>query len=521
MNELSLATEQSPIGIALADPAGRIVYSNAMFRQITGVSAAAGLPLTEILPEAAWRDLVATVGRDGIAHDEVAARRGAREIFEARVSVAALRDGGAPRFIVTLEDCSRRRAQERAERRQLLVEASRMAAAGQLVGGIAHDFNSLLGAVIGFASFLEQDLPAGTNERLFADRILAACEQAKLLVSQILSLTRARGAQRRRIDLGTVLRDSRDLLAGALPASTRLEFRLDEQALPVHGDAGEWGQVIVNLCLNANDALNGGPGTISVEARSLPVGGEDFRHVNGDRPAQSGADGRSIAGRLDEKRDYVRVRVADTGCGIEPEILQHLFEPFFTKTPGRGAGLGLAAVHGIVMADGGACTVESRRGEGTVFSIYLPLAVEPKAAGIAAASVPAQPRGCERILMVSDERELADMLSIGLERLGYEVAVVGDPAEALDVFAEEPGVWDVVIIGSPAPGMTGLALVGELMALRPASRVIFCGGFRDGITKRAVLDLGADCLAEPIDVGRLAARIRLLVDRDAPAGRRG
>lgn len=524
LRELLATTEQIPTGIAITDPAYRIVYSNAMFRQITGFrEAVIGLALTEILPEAPWQDLAATVRQGGIGQGDVSARRASLEIFEASVSVAALRDeaGGVLRFIVTLEDCSRRKEQERGERRKRLLQASRTGTIGQLVGGIAHDFNSLLGAVIGFASFLEQDLPDGTNERLFANRILTACEQAKGLAAQIISLAQAGRIRRQRIDVGTVLRDSHDLLGGALPSSTRLEFRVGEEALPVHGNAEDLSQVIVNLCLNANDALNGEPGTISVEATKVRRGDEDFRHVNDDRPMRPGSECRSVAGHLDEKRDYARIRVADTGCGIEPEILPRIFEPFFTtKERGPATGLGLAAVHGAIVADGGACSVESRRGEGTVFSVYLPLVVERKAAEAATISVPTQLRGRERVLLVDDERELADMLSIGLERLGYEVAVATDPAEALGALAEEPGAWDIVVIASTMPGTTGLALIGELTALRPAPKVIFCTGFHDDITERAAPAPDVDFLPKPVDVRRLATRIRVLMDRGAPTGTR-
>ena len=523
LRELSLATEQIPTGIVITDPAYRIAYSNAMFRQITGFrEAVVGLALTEILPEAPWQDLAATVRRGGIGHGDVFARRASLEIFEASVSVAALRDGdgGVLRFIVTLADCSRRKEQERGERRTHLLQASRTGAIGQLVGGIAHDFNSLLGAVIGFASFLEQDLPDGTNERHFATRILTACEQAKGLAAQIIALAQAGRTRRQRIDVGTVLRDSHDLLGGALPSSTRLEFRVAEEALPVHGNAEDLSRAIVNLCLNANDALNGEQGTISVEATKVRSGDEDFRHVNDDQPMRPDSECRSVAGHLDQKRGYVRIRVADTGCGIEPEILPHIFEPFFTtKERGRATGLGLAAV-GALIADGGACSVESRRGGGTVFALYLPLVVERKAAEAATMSVPTQLQGRERILLVDDERELADMLSIGLERLGYAVAVATDPAEALGALAEEPDAWDVVVIASTMPGTTGLALIGELTALRPALKVVFCTDFHDGIMEQAAPAPGVDFLPKPVDVPRLATRIRVLMGRGAPTGTR-
>lgn len=259
---------------------------------------------------------------------------------------------------MTRDDDGPRKARERALRHRDLLQTSRMEAMRRLLDGFVHDMSSSLGAIIGFAGFLEQDLREGTTERLFADRVLAASENAKEMVAQILPLARPSGGERRCIDMRTVLRDCRDLLTGALPSSCDLAFRIGEEMLPVYGNEGELRQVVVNLCLNANDALSGGSGSISVDAAEV-----------------RGID--SVVEGLDEQRNYLRLRVTDTGRGIEPEILPRIFEPFFTtKACGYGVGLGLSTVQGIVMSSGGACTVESGRGEGTVLSVYLPLVAE-------------------------------------------------------------------------------------------------------------------------------------------------
>jgi len=380
MDVFCLAVEQGPIATILTDPAGRIVYANAMFRQIVGAPAVKiGLPLTEFLPADAWRELTTAMRHEGVGHGEVSIRRAAREPFEARVSVAALclENGDLFRFIVMLGDDGPRKARERALRYHDLLQTSRMESMRHLFDGFVHDIGSSLGAIIGFAGFLEQDLREGTTERLFADRVLSACENAKDGVAQILPLARTSGAERRCIDMQSVLRDCRKLLSGALPSSCDLAFRIGEEMLPVYGNEGEMRQMVVNLCLNANDALFGGLGSISVDAAKVRGIDEKFRPTKESRRSRLDRACRSVVGGLDEERTYLRLRVTDTGRGIKPEILARIFEPFFTTKAGEyGVGLGLPTVQGIVMSSGGAYTVESRRREGTVFSVYLPLVAE-------------------------------------------------------------------------------------------------------------------------------------------------
>jgi two-component system cell cycle sensor histidine kinase/response regulator CckA len=398
-----------------------------------------------------------------------------------------------------------------------------MEAIGHLAGGIAHDFNNLLGAVTGFAGFLAEDLPEGSDQHQFATRILMACQQAKQLVGEILAFARAGHVERQSTDIGAVLRDSCKLLLATLPSSTRLHVDITDEKLLVLGNEAQLGQVAANLCINANDALAGEPGSISVALATVRRGDADYALVNDEATsaAVSSASHHVVAGRLDEDRDYARITVGDTAGGIVPALLPRIFEPFFTtKERGRGTGLGLAAVHGIVMSYEGAYRVESRPGSGTDFSIYLPLAGADRIAAVAMEIVPPDIRGRERILIVDDERDVVDMMSIGLERLGYEVASADNPADALEAFADDPTAWDLVVSDQTMPGMTGLSLIAELKSLRPDIEVILCTGFSDGTIERSARELGVDCLLKPVEPHRLAARIRVLMDRRAKGAKR-
>ena len=402
--------------------------------------------------------------------------------------------GGA--VVTVIEDITRKKAEARdRERLQLhLQQASKMEAIGQLASGIAHDFNNLLGAVIGFAGFLRQDLPAGSEQHQFAERILRACQRGKDLVAQILAFTRTRTLEKRAIDLRSVLKESRELLAGSLPTTRRLVFEPGDKALVVEGNEAELGQLIVNLCLNAHDAMGADPGEITVSLAKIRPGHLDFRRT-------------LLVGELAADRTYARLDVTDVGAGIASDNLPRIFEPFFTtKERGRGTGLGLAVAHGIIASYGGACAVTSRPGHGTRFSVYLPLSKTSVAA--ADIAMPRDLRGRERILVVDDEVDITDMLSIGLERMGYEVAAMNDPTETIELVAEDPSLWHVAIIDHLMPGMQGAVLAGKLKSLCPELVVILCTGLDDGAVRRqggAAIDA---FFVKPVEPEQLAAAIR-------------
>jgi PAS domain S-box-containing protein len=401
-----------------------------------------------------------------------------------------------------------------------LRESQKMEAVGQLAGGIAHDFNNILGAILGFAGFLLQDLPKDSPEHGFAERIVAASERGKELVRQILAFSRRSAVERKPTDLAQLMGETRELVRASLPATTALEMTLPEAHLIGDVNAAQINQILFNLCLNANDALQGEPGRIAVGLARIPAGEADRRLLGkatsvGDDDADTG---RIVVGALRPDRAYACITVADSGSGMAPEVLKRIFDPFFTtKGRGRGTGLGLSVVHGIVMAYEGALHVTSRPGAGSVFNVYLPL-VDVAAEAVPASRPFGRLGGRERVLVVDDEAVMTDVLVMALDRLGYEAVALNDPEEAINTFAENPAAWDVVISDQVMPGMKGLALLDRLKAIHPSLRFILYTGFSDGATEEGALAAGVDAfLLKPAAPEDIAAAIRRLFDRPATA----
>jgi PAS domain S-box-containing protein len=399
-------------------------------------------------------------------------------------------------------------AKDREGLQQKLQQSAKMEAIGQLAGGVAHDFNNLLGSILGFAGFLKQDLPPGSEPGRFAQRIMSACERGRGLVAEILSFAKSASDERRVLDLGALLRDSEVLLAESLPKTTRLNFRYPAAPVSVECSDAQLNQIIMNLCINANDALNGESGRITVSLGSVRPRDADWKRVGAAAP------GRILVGQLDGARAYATIEVSDTGVGMNPDVLEHVMEPFFTtKERGRGTGLGLAVVHGIVMSYGGAYGIESSPGKGTTVTVHLPLS---NGKPLPVADKPAAKtdvRGKERVLVIDDEEDLADMMAIGLGRLGYDAVGVNDAVEALESVEADTGAWDVVVTDQVMPRMRGLTLVSKLRELSSDLKVILCTGFSDGATEETARKAGADgFFLKPVGPQQVAEKIRSLMN---------
>jgi two-component system cell cycle sensor histidine kinase/response regulator CckA len=226
-------------------------------------------------------------------------------------------------------------------------------------------------------------------------------------------------------------------------------------------------------------------------------------------------DGRAFAGTLDPRRSYARIRITDSGIGMSPEVLKRVFDPFFTtKERGHGTGLGLSVVHGIVMSHEGACLIASSPGAGTMVAIYLPLSDGARTEVQKVVPAPqTSPRGRERVMIVDDEIDITDSLTIGLERLGYKAVAVNDPKKALAAFAKDPSAWDVVVSDQSMPSMTGRSLFAQLKALRSPLRFILFTGLSDSASEQAAFADGIDAfLVKPVSVEQLALLIRQLLD---------
>jgi PAS domain S-box-containing protein len=508
VRELSVAVEQSPAGIAIVSASGHLVYSNKVFLQIIGLARFDHqVAVTSVLPCEVWERLCASVRCGEVGREEVFAKRLSQEPFWGLVSVAGIHssDNDDHRLVIALEDVTREKAQqeEREALQRRLQQAGKMEAIGRLAGGIAHDFNNLLGATMGFSEFLVDDLPEGSKLHRYAERIARISDRGKDLVDQLLAFAGARETEQRVLDLATVTHGCRDLLETSLPSSSTLVIEAGDSPIPVRCNEGQLHQILLNLCLNAKDALRGSPGTITVRLSQLRPD-----HMTCSKVERFGS------GELKPGCDYALIAVSDTGSGMDAATRARIFEPFYTtKMLGRGTGLGLAVVHGIVTSSDGAICVESAAGAGTTFEIYLPLADAPLTPTVDDTTRQQKVRGHEHILVVDDNADLAQTLTIGLHRYGYEVMSTTDPANALRIFSEHPERWDLVVSDQVMPGMTGMTLIAKLKEQRPELRTILYTGFDLDVPAGSTSLQGIDAiLHKPVRPLELATQIRRILD---------
>jgi signal transduction histidine kinase len=382
----------------------------------------------------------------------------------------------------------RREIEARARAERLLLQTARLEAVGSLAGGIAHDFNNLIGVVIGHVSLLENRAPAGESLRAHLASIRQAGEEAARLTQQLLTFSRAQLPRLTAVDVNELIRETGGMLERLIGENITLVLDLGEDAGAVHGDAGQLRQVVMNLVVNARDAMPGG-GTLRV----------------GTRRGAGGGDG---AG------DRLVLEVSDTGTGISDEIIERVFDPFFTtKDPGAGTGLGLSIVQRIVTAAGGGIRVSSGPGRGTTFRIDLPR-VDPAAPGGAVAGASAEaPGGGETVLVVEDQPALRRLVVEMLERLGYEVLEAADPARALDLAASRPAAIDLLLTDVAMPGMNGRELAERLRASRPGVRVLYMSGYaEDEVLGKDVVRGAVELIPKPFTVQKLAGRVRKILD---------
>ena len=391
---------------------------------------------------------------------------------------------------------SRRAEEERKRLLQQLNQAQKMEAIGTLAGGIAHDFNNILGVILGYADLARDDAPPGSVFEHDLDQILVAAHRAKDLVKQILAFSRQANVDRIPIRIQPLIKESLKMLRASIPATIEIKENIHPQCGTIVADPTQIHQIMMNLCTNAFQAMEKSGGVLRVSLESATV-------AAGDDPV----------GRQLSPGDYVELTVADTGAGIAPDVIGRIFDPYFTtKEFGKGTGMGLAITHGILKSYGGAITVESVLGQGTAFHVYFPGVTEqapeePKAEET-------MPRGQEHILFVDDEEFLAEMAKSMLERLGYQVTVRQSSFEALEVFMNSPGQFDLVITDQTMPGMTGSDLARRMLQVRPDLPIILCTGYSNLIDETSAKALGIRGFAlKPLTKAHLAQLIR-----DALAG---
>jgi len=437
-----------------------------------------------------------------------------REPQDADASVVAAAEVIGGRLGQFLE---RRRAESlHAALEAQLRESQKMQAIGTLAGGIAHDFNNIIAAILGNANLARQDLAPDSPALESVEEIRKAGARARALVSQILSFSRRQPTERRLIELAPVVEEARRLLRATLPARLTLDVECAPDIPPVLADAIQIEQVLVNLATNAMQAMPSGKGRIRFRLDAVELNDALART----HPALTAMHARS-AGRA------VRLEVSDSGPGIEAAVLDRIFEPFFsTKTVGEGTGLGLSVVHGIVQMHGGAITVRSRPGDGTTFTIFLPVAspadVAPRPeapnAGVLAGG------NGQHVLYIDDDEALVRLMKRLLERNGYRVSAFTSQRAALDAFRSRPGDFDLIVADYNMPGMSGLDVARKVREIRADVPIVVASGYIDNALREEAPAAGvrelvfkADSAEELCDaVARIA---RSLGDSGRPPGR--
>ena len=401
-----------------------------------------------------------------------------------------LADPAIAALVANIRDISENRALQ-----QQFVQAQKMEAIGRLAGGIAHDFNNMLSGILGFAGIVASELQ---GDPLAADvaEIIAAAERAASLTRQLLAFSRKQILTPRLVDLGAQLRGLEKLLRRLIGADIEVELVVPPRLGLVKVDPAQVEQVVLNLAINARDAVARG-GKIVIETANVELDAEYARqHID------------VAAG------SYVMLAVTDDGAGMDRHVRERVFEPFFTtKGVGQGTGLGLATVFGVVKQSGGHIWLASEPGRGTTFKVYFPRSFEADEAEEAEARE-VSGRGTETILLVEDEPGVRAFARRALERAGYAVLEAENGAEALAIVEGHRGEIDLLLTDVVMPRMSGKVLAQRLLARRPGLRVVYMSGHtEDAIVDHGVLDGGTDFIAKPIALETLLARVRAVLDQ--------
>lgn len=481
-----------PDGVVVMDPSGKIRQANPALCRMFGYS---NEELAGLDPSVLYENNCAIFRHDDFP--TTWCRRFVRKdgrVFLGETLNSEIRDdqGGLLGTLELIRDVSERLKVIRQQRQleEQLRQSQKMAAIGTLAGGIAHDFNNLLAAILGYAELALLKLPPGGALQREIRQILKAGGKASELVNQILAFSRKETTKRIPIQPGVLIKEVIKLLRGTIPSTITIRERIAATDRMILANPTQLHQVVMNLCTNAFHAMEeqGGEMTLSLESVRKPLREKE------------------------EEREWIRISVADNGCGIEPATLERIFEPYFTTKPsGKGTGMGLAVVHGIVESHGGRIEVKSTVGQGTTVQVYFPVV-----AGVEAQRPRKEEQslvgGDESILVVDDEQMVADYLKGFLEQLGYRITICNDGSSALALFEHNPQAFDLVITDQTMPGKTGFEMARNMLALRPDLPIILCSGYSSALSPERVAKAGIrEFMMKPVSLHDLAPVIRAVL----------
>jgi len=491
-------------GMVIIDAAShRFLWANPAFCDMFGCSmdAIETMGMADIHPSEQLAEVYRGFAQFAEGHartaQEIPCLRQDGSAFPANISGASMELDGRRCWLGIFRDITEHK-RDQEERRALeaqLFRTQRLESLGVLAGGIAHDFNNILAGIQGFTELTHARLQNDSRAQRDLEQVLRATERAKDLVRQILTFSRHVEQNRRPVELSLLLKETLKFLRASLPSTIRIEPHISPDGVVVQADPTHMDQVFVNLCTNAQHAMQAEGGTLTVGLETV---------------ALSETEAHSLA--LAAPGSYAHLWVQDTGCGIPPAIRGRIFDPFFTtKPPGEGTGMGLATAHGIVSGYGGTIHVDSEVGVGTVFHIYLPALDVETSEEYQLESALAE--GTERILFVDDETSITLFVQELLESLGYRVTTRNESLEALRIFAEDPEAFDLVITDLTMPGLAGPELVARLRQMRPQIPVILMTGFPGFADGRSLEALGNPLLLpKPCTAQELSDAVRRALD---------
>jgi len=500
VNFRSLVTN-APYGICRCDATGKVLDANPAFLELLGYSSPEKLLGRRIYEFYADTDqwfaladfLRASAPFKGLSAEW---KRSDGSTTGVRVSGRSVTSGPQNGVVFELfaEDVTERRALE-----QQLRQSQKMEAVGRLAGGIAHDFNNLLMVITGYSEFLLERLHDTPELRAPAQEIASAAERASSLTRQLLAFSRKQMLAPKIVNLNDIVTENLKMLTRMIGEDVDLVMHPGENVWAVRADAGQIEQVIMNLAVNARDAMPSG-GKLTIEISNVTLDEDNSRVHAPTRPG-----------------DYVLLSIGDTGAGMDAETQSHIFEPFFTTKGPKGTGLGLSTVYGIVKQSGGYIWVESELGRGTTFKIYLPRVA---AIGEAAAAQPAvhvdthkvEP-GTETILLVEDETNLRYLARQFLEKQGYKVIEAADGAVAMQIAVAHEGVIHLLLTDVIMPGMNGRELAQRISEIRPNVKVLYMSGYTENVVgHNGMLEAGVLLLQKPFSLRSLKSRVREVLD---------
>jgi PAS domain S-box-containing protein len=496
---LATAVAQAAETIVITDVKGTMLYANPAFAKVTGYTCEEALGKNPRMLRSGkhgaefYRQLWATLTAGQVWSGHLINKRKDGTPFEEEATISPVFDsaGAIVNYVAVKRDVTREVALEAQSR-----QAAKMEAVGQLAGGVAHDFNNQLQVILGYTEAILGNLPPDHALRDDLQEIRKAARHSADLTRQLLAFSRKQMIAPVVLEVSAAISGSLKMLSRLIGENIRLNFTLAQDTGAVFMDPSQWDQILANLAVNARDAI-AGTGNLFIEVAPRTLTEADCRDKTD----------------FVTPGDYVVLTFRDDGPGMTPEIQGHIFEPFFTtKSVGKGTGMGLATVYGIVKQNHGAISVQSAPGQGATFSIYLPQAT---AAAVAATAKMAErsPTGTETILLVEDETSVLSLILRTLARQGYNILPAATPAEALQVCSSHPAPIHLLLTDVIMPKMSGRDLAERIQKLRPGIRVIFMSGYTtDIMEQQGHLPAGLHVMQKPFAGAVLAQRIRAALD---------